>query len=135
MRPACLLFCLTAAVWLGACGGGQKTSESAKRFSGDQRKVAQVVEDFQAAAHDGDNKRVCNEVISKRDHPENCESDVRTYFSRKQNRKVQLDVLTVSIKGSNASARVAIKNVGRPRTVTYPLIMESGKWKLTSVQS
>ena len=116
-------------------GGSGGSTESAKRFSGEKQKAAQVVEDFESGIHDGDAKRICDDVLSKRDRPENCESDVKAFVGQAQNKKVDLEVRSVALRGDRAKARVRIS--GGPtggQTVTYPLAKEDGEWRITAVQ-
>jgi hypothetical protein len=114
-------------------GGGSDSTESAKGFKGEQQKAAQVVEDFETASHDGDAKRVCNDVLAKRDKPANCERDVKAFLGKGANEKVDLAVKSVRIKGNKATARVAITGAGRSQTTTYPLLKEDGEWRITGV--
>jgi hypothetical protein len=125
------------AVAIAGCGSGDSggSTESAKRFSGEKQKVAQVVEDFESGIHEGDAKQICDEVFSKRDRPGNCESDVKSFTADAENRDVDLEVTSVTLHGDSARARVRISGVptGR-RTVTYPLAKEQGEWRIAAVQ-
>jgi hypothetical protein len=134
IHPAALP--LTGVLLVSGCGGGGGdggSSESAKRFDGERQKVAQVIEDFETASHDGDAKRVCDDVLAKRDRPANCERDVKAALGKGASRKIDLEVKSVRINGDKASARVAITGAGRSQATTYPLLKEGGKWRITGV--
>jgi hypothetical protein len=126
---------LVALTLAGCGGGGAGPTESAKRFTGEKQKAAQTVEDFEAASHEGDAKRVCNEILAKRDRPENCERDVKAFLGKGAAKKVDLEVKAVEVHGNKASARVAIKGAGtpRPQITRYPLLKDGGKWRITGV--
>ena len=116
-------------------GGSGDGTESARSFSGEKQKAAQVVEDFESGIHDGDAKRICDQVLSKRNRPANCESDVEAFVGQARNKKVDLEVRSVALRGDRATARVRIS--GGPtggQTVTYPLAKEDGEWRITGVQ-
>ena len=49
-------------VLTGACGGDD--GPNAKRFDGDQKDVAAVIDDLQTAARDGEPGRICDDVFS-----------------------------------------------------------------------
>jgi hypothetical protein len=127
---------LTALAVAGCGSGGSGGStESAKNFSGEKQKAAQVVEDFESGIHDGDAKRICDQVLSKRNRPANCESDLKAFVGQAQNKKVDLEVKGVALRGDRAKARVRIS--GGPtggQTVTYPLAKEHGEWRITAAQ-
>jgi hypothetical protein len=122
---------------LAGCGGGGGggATESAKRFKGEKQKAAQTVEDFEAASHKADAKRVCNDILAKRDRPKNCERDVKAFLGQGGAKKVDLEVKSVTIHGNRATARVAITGAGaaKPQNTTYPLLKENGKWRITGV--
>jgi hypothetical protein len=126
-----------AALAVAGCGpgGSGDGTESAKSFSGEKQKAAQVVEDFESGIHDGDAKRICDQVLSKRNRPANCESDVKAFVGQARNKRVDLEVKAVALRGDRAKARVRIS--GGPaggQTVTYPLAKEDGDWRITGVQ-
>jgi hypothetical protein len=61
--------CLAAgAVLVAGCGGDDAPTpgKNAKRYFGDQRDVAQVVDDLASASRAGDTKRICSELFSSR---------------------------------------------------------------------
>jgi hypothetical protein len=127
-----------AALAVAGCGSGGSdgATESAKRFGGENREAAQVVEDFESAIHDGDAKRICDDLLSQRNRPVRCESDVKAFVGQAQNKKVDLEVRSVALRGDRGRARVRIS--GGPaggKTVTYPLAREHGQWRITAVEA
>jgi hypothetical protein len=126
-----------AALAVAGCGAGGSghSTESAKHFSGEKQKVAQVVEDFETDIHDGDAKRICDQVLSKRNRPANCEADLKAFVGQARSKKVDLEVKSVALRGDRAKVRVRVS--GGPtggQTVTYPLVKEDGHWRITGVQ-
>jgi hypothetical protein len=126
---------VTAAV--AGCGDSDSSDEpsgSAQGVSGEEQRVAQVIEDFEQAAKDGDNARICDEIFAERDRPENCEADVGSFLQATENREVDLVVEGVKVDGTAAEARLAVKQAGETRTTTYSLIEEDGEWRIASME-
>src|SRR4051812_1612197 len=58
------LVVLALAALLTACAPSSGSSDSAGNFRGDQRAVATTVEDLESAAKDGDENRVCRDLLA-----------------------------------------------------------------------
>src|SRR4051812_16753398 len=57
-----LALALTAAIVLAGCGSGDKSS--AGDFQGEQKAVAQTVEDLQTAGRKGDADKICTDLLA-----------------------------------------------------------------------
>jgi hypothetical protein len=91
---------VTAAV--AGCGDSDSSDEpsgSAQGVSGEEQRVAQVIEDFEQAAKDGDNARICDEIFAERDRPENCEADVGSFLQA-----TEIERWISSSRGSRSTA-------------------------------
>lgn len=57
---------VAVAAMAGGCGGSDEDAvrDSAKRFSGEKQRVAQVIEDLEAAGKAGDIDRLCKEILA-----------------------------------------------------------------------
>ena len=65
MRTSLRLAAATGGLLLiGACGGGDD-GPNAKRFDGQQKDVAAVIDDLQSASRAGEPERICEEVFTK----------------------------------------------------------------------
>src|SRR4051794_41213945 len=67
-RPpiALLAAALAAAALAAGCAPQQaRTSDKVSQFQGDQRAAAQAVEDLESAAQDGDEAKLCTQVLAK----------------------------------------------------------------------
>jgi hypothetical protein len=120
-RIAALL--CASALTLSACGSTDK--DSASDFKGDQKAVAQTVEDLQSASRKGDEARICTDLLA----PAllTALKDVDSY---------ELQVKRVAISGTNATATVT-SDVGKrdDRTDTLTLVKVGNAWKISELGS
>jgi hypothetical protein len=117
---------LAAAAALTACGGG--ASDSAKRFSGEKQKVAQVIEDLETASKDGDIERICEELLSRRAVAQGEKTLLGAVRSFGGKDKIDIDAQTVAISGSRATVQVRYSGGGRSRKGNVALVKEDGDW-------
>jgi hypothetical protein len=130
-----LAWVLTCAA-LGACGDEQQPEGgNAKRYSGEQKRVAEVVDELQAASRDGDAARICDElftdklagVISVRASGKPCEEPVR---KQQLAENASIRVLAIRLHGAAASAHVREQNGNR---TTLELVKQGGDWRIDSI--
>ena len=126
-----------AGVALAGCGGGKHESpgKNAKRYFGDQRAVAQVVDDLGAASRSGDTKRICSEIFSAQlaksvaaQAGGSCEAEVKKQLVT-QNEDITVQQLAIS--GSRALATVKEQSGKTSRLV---FTHQDGSWRIDSIQ-
>ena len=128
-----LLALAVAALALGACG----QTSSAADFEGEQKAVAEVVEDIQSAASGDDAARICRDLLADElirafeqgagkctDELDKAISDVDDF---------ELDVEEVTVTGTTATARVVSAGGAEDRTDTLSFTKQQGRWKATSL--
>ena len=129
---------VTVALTLSACG--QTSKDSAKDFKGDQKAVAQTVEDLQKASSKGDQDRICEllapalvtkiKAASKGTCPDAVSDALRDSDS------FELQVKKVAISGTTATATVESDAAGDDkRTDTLQLVKSGAGWKLATLGS
>ncbi len=126
-RPSlpALLTGLTLAV--AGCGGQES---SAERFEGEEREIAQVVEDLQAASADRDAAEICSRILSRElvDRLSagglDCTDELEKGLADAD--EFELTVERVELRGDTATARVR-DGKGRPQRIGF--VREGGGWR------
>lgn len=99
-------------------------------FQGEQREVAQVVEDLQAASAEGDAARICSRILSRElvDRLSagglNCTDEIEKALADAD--EFELEVERVDLRGDTATAQVE-DGKGRPQRIG--LVRERGGWR------
>lgn len=123
---------LISASVLSACGTVAATS--AGHFQGDQRAVAQAVDDLSSAASGHDGARICKTLLSaavSARRGDSCQSAVLAQLDATES--FDLTVQSVSVSGDQASARVKGTQAGRQHVSTLILAREGGRWRLAAL--
>lgn len=133
-----VLLCASA-LTLSACGS--TTKDSATDFKGDQKAVAQAVEDLQSASRKGDETKICTDLLApalltkiKAAQKAGCEPALKTAL--KDVDSYELTVKKVAISGTTATATVT-DDVGKndDRTSTLTLVKVGNAWKISELGS
>ncbi len=139
--PLRLLPVLVAtALTLSACG--QTAKDSAGDFQGEQKAVAQAVEDLQSASSKGDRDKICDELlapalankIKARDTAKapSCANALKD--SLRDADSYELQVKKVAISGSTATATVESDAGGDAKqTDTLTLTKSGAAWKVSAL--
>lgn len=129
-----------AALALAGCGGAASTEDSAGRFKGEDRAVAQTVEDLQDAAQRGDEQRLCSTILSKAlvDRFEaaggaGCAAAIEEAVQDADT--FDLTVTKVEVTGATAKATVRSEVGERDKTDALELVKEGGRWKISALQA
>jgi hypothetical protein len=136
--PTRLLALLVALPFaLGACG--QAAKDSAGSFQGDQKDVAQTVEDLQSFARKGDAAKICSEVLAKdlvtkiqSSSKKPCDKALKDTIADVD--AFELTVKKVTVIGDRATA--VVKSVGggnQDRTDTLTLVRDQSAWKIATL--
>ncbi|MET0601214.1 MAG: nuclear transport factor 2 family protein [Baekduia sp.] len=121
---------------LGACG--QAAKDSASDFQGDQKVVAQTVEDLQSAGRKNDSAKICSTLLSsvlvtqiEKASGEDCEKGVKDAISDADSFELQVEKVTIS----KDVAMVVVKSEGgdKDRVDTWELLKENGAWKVATL--
>jgi hypothetical protein len=121
---------------LALAGCGQQADESsADKFQGEDRAVAQKVDELQDAGDGRDPEKICSEILARSlvqqleaagvdcvDEMEKAIDDAEDY---------DLDVVDVSVTGSTATAEVKRGDDGPTETMEFA--KEGGQWRATSL--
>jgi hypothetical protein len=137
-RPLALL--AACALALGACG--QSSKDSAKDFTGEQKAVAQTIEDLQiqGSKRTSDSARkICSDLLApalaariKQASSRPCDAVVKDALGDAD--AFELQVEKVTINGDRATAVVSSQAHGeKDRTDTLTLEKVAGAWKIASL--
>jgi hypothetical protein len=123
---------------LSACG--QSDKNSASDFQGDQKAVAQTVEDLQKASRRGDESKICGRLLApalvakiKAASDGTCEKVLKDALRDVDS--FELEVKKVSISGTTATATVTSDTGPKDRTDTLQLVKDGGAWKISTLGS
>jgi hypothetical protein len=136
MSRALLALLLTLAAIASGCGG---SASSAGDFEGEEKRVADVVEQLQSAGETGDAAEICSEVLAKelRDQIQeagaNCEQELEKAI--KDADDFELEVEDVTITGNSATAKVKGRDGGEERVRDFEFVREGRDWRATSLGS
>jgi hypothetical protein len=130
---------LAAALLAAGCGGTTSSEEDAPDFRGEQQLVAQAVEDLQDAADDGDEDRICRELLVE-DLSERlggtgraCERAVRDALEDADT--TDLTVRAVEVSGTRATARVEAERGDADRVTAVGLAKVGARWRIADLGS
>ena len=131
------ILCLAALAVTG-CGGGAPR-DSATEFKGEERKVAEPVEQLEDAARAGETDTVCTKLLSDRllaqlkEQGTNCKTAVKEAF--KDADSLDLTVDDVTINGDKATAKVISGKGDDEKTDTLELARDGTNWKIDLLRS
>src|ERR1700742_484735 len=127
------LLCLSA-LTLSACG--QTDKDSASDFKGDQKAVAQTVEDLQTASRKSDETKLCDDVLApalvtkiKTASKGTCESAIKDALRDVDS--WERTVKKVAIDGTTATATVQSDTGKDNRLDTLTRVRVSNTWKIS----
>ena len=127
------LVVIAAALALSACGTAQTSSDV--KFTGAQKDVADVVDKLARAGQRRDAATICNDILSKQLLTElksaggDCEQEMKDAISDATD--YDLQVRSVKVTGSNATAQVRQGDKGKVATFTF--VKENGGWRASAL--
>jgi hypothetical protein len=127
---------IVLAVLAAGCGA---SASSAGDFEGEERQVADVVEQLQTAGESGDAAEICSEVLSSELREEmqaagvNCEQELDKAIQDADD--FELEVEDVTISGDTATARVRGGEGDEETVRTFEFAREGDGWRATSLGS
>jgi dihydroxyacetone kinase len=126
-------FLIVGALLLAGCGG---EASSAGDFEGEQRAVADAVEEIQTAAQRRDGEALCRDLLAKalRDRAaqagSSCDKEIEKAVEDADS--LDLDVEKVSISGTTAQVTVGGDAGEDRRKATIEMVKEEGRWRAAS---
>jgi hypothetical protein len=124
-----------ALIAVAGCAGTSTNKDSTDKFKGDQRLVANAVEDFESAASKGDQSKVCRESLAKAlvaqyaQRGGTCERAVDAAL--KDTDSFGLTVESVAIDGTSATARVKADRGDHDVMQTIGLVKQGQDWRIS----
>jgi copper chaperone CopZ len=135
MTPRLPIALLAAAALAAGCAPQQSSSsDKVSKFRGDQRAAAQAVEDLESAAQDGDEAKLCTQVLAKAladrlaASGDGCAAAVNAAI--KDTDSIDMTVESVRVAGERATARVKFETGKKDRRGTVALVREGGRWRV-----
>lgn len=121
---------LALSLGAGACGETASTSS----FKGESHNVAQAVADLQSDVTARDEKKLCQNdlaaaVTARLRSGGGCQAVLKKHLL--QIDAPTLTIESISVTGSNATARVKNTYSGKDRISTLTLVKEAGRWKVS----
>lgn len=131
---------VAAALTLSACG--QTSKDSSDDFQGQEKAVAQTVEDLQSAASKGDEAKICDEILAAdlakaikaraTEGQKTCGDVLKD--SLRDADSFELQVKDVAIDGTTATATVESDRAGDDKTTTRLTLTKAGDgWRISSL--
>jgi hypothetical protein len=120
----------------GCTATGSSSSGSSTDFKGEQKLVADTIDDLSSAAGKGDQDTICatllaSDIVQRLDARGGCRNVVDGALKDADTSDVAPDRVTVS--GTTAEARVKTKIGDHDRFSTLRLVKQAGRWKISSL--
>jgi hypothetical protein len=137
VRPTLIAIAAGLAVVAVGCGGSDSSGggSNAKRYSGEEKKVAQVIDNLVAASHAGDANKICTQVFSPglatAVAARNKKTCAATVQAQLVSPKEDITITSIRVQGSTAflTVREQNKNVSR-----LSLVQQNGGWRINTIQ-
>ena len=128
---------LLAAVLVAGCTTqGSSNNDDTSKFKGDQRLVANMVEDFESAASKGDQDKICRDLLAKElvqqyaQRGGTCEKAVDGAL--KDTDSFDMTVEKVSISGEQATANVKVDRGKKDINQSLTLVKQGAGWRISA---
>ena len=133
-------FALAAAVLVAGCTTQSSSNDdSTSKFRGDQRLVANTVEDFESAASKGDQDKICRDLLAKAlvdqyaQRGGTCEKVVDATL--KDTDSFKLTVEKVTIAGQQATASVKADRGKNDVMQSLTLVKQGAGWRISAFEA
>ncbi len=135
MKAAVPLLAVLAALILAGCGAQAESDSSVDTFRGEDRNVAQKVEDLQEAGEGRNPEDICADILAASlvDELEGAGSDCQQEMQKAIDDAddFELEVLDVTVTGTTATAEVRRGDDGPTQTMQFT--QERGEWRATAL--
>ena len=129
------LLAIVPVLFLVGCGSASQSSSVEKFPSGDERAVAQKIEDLQQAGSRRDPEKICTEILAKTLVQEleaagaSCTDEMKKAIEDADD--YELDVREVTVTGSTAKATVRRGEEGPTETMEFT--RQGNDWRATAL--
>ena len=126
---------VTATLVLAGCGAQADQTSSVDKFQGEERAVAQKIEDLQEAGESRKPEDICSQILSRTLVSQleaagaDCASEMEKAIDDADD--YDLDVQEVTVTGSNATASVRRGDDGPTEMMEFT--KENGEWRATAL--
>ena len=139
---SCSAVLVAFAALAGCAQGGTKTTSSAENYSGDERLIANAVEDFQttAAAHNG--AKICSSLITPKlakqiaaKYPSaSCAGSVTAAMKATDDADLTVTKVTIDAKNKDKATATMSAKTGEKSTKpdSFTLIRSGKRWQIAS---
>jgi hypothetical protein len=130
---------LLASLALAGCTTRSTSDDSTGEFRGDQRLVANTVEDFESAASEGDQGKICRDLLARAlvaqyaERGGSCERAVDGAL--KDTDSFEMTVERVTITGTQASVRVKSDRGKKDLQQSLTLVRQGQGWRISAFGS
>jgi outer membrane PBP1 activator LpoA protein len=130
---------LVAAALVAGCTTQSSDDDSTSKFRGDQRLVANTVEDFESAASKGDQDKICRDLLAKAlvqqftQRGGTCEKAVDGAL--KDTDSFDLTVERVTISGEQATANVKADRGKNDINQALTLVKQGAGWRISAFEA
>ena len=124
-----------ASLALAGCTTRSTSDDSTGEFRGDQRLVANTVEDFESAASEGDQDKICRDLLARAlvalyaERGGSCERAVDGAL--KDTDSFEMTVERVTITGTQASVRVKSDRGKKDLQQSLTLVQQGQGWRIS----
>jgi hypothetical protein len=127
--------CVLYTVFIALAISGVLDSENADDFSGREREIAVVIDEFEDAADDERYSEICNSILTAEFREAvasvsggSCENAFRDELDGK--RQAEIDAETITVTGDTAVANV--DEEGTDERITFT--RDDGRWRISSIE-
>jgi copper chaperone CopZ len=138
LRTLPLIALLAAVLVAGCTSQGGSNNDDTSKFKGDQRLVANTVEDFESAASKGDQDKICRDLLAKAlvqqyaQRGGTCEKAVDGAL--KDTDSFDMTVEKVSISGDQATANVKVDRGKKDINQSLTLVKQGAGWRISAFE-
>ena len=140
LYPAAALLALVALA--GCAQGGTKTTSSASNYSGDEKLIANTIEDFQANATAQDGAKICStqitaqlaKQISAKNSGASCATAVTAGMKATDEADLTVTDVTIDPKDKNKATATVSAKTGEKSSQKYSFTLERADkgWRISS---
>ena len=130
------LLVVSATLAVAGCGGGDDADprNNAERFEGDERQVAEVVDQLGAAARDGDTTTICEDLVTVELQTSIREASgtscAQEFEENIVNEETTFEVESIEVKSDDATAVVVDQQDRKSRLF---MRRDQGDWRITRI--
>ena len=130
------LLAALAAAGLAGCAPSGGSGVDTGEFSGEEKRVAEAIDELADAGRRSDGERVCSDLLARRVVDQLGRRCAKALEDQLDNADVfELDVEDITVSGARATARVRSDFNGSEQPRTLVLVREGQDWKLAEMSA